>query len=272
MEDEERVVEEEQKQDGDQLDFGSLVIDDVPLPSPSQASIDGANGSQLQFGTTVFHDAHFPADEQQRQNESYQAGSILFSPAKKRTSSHGLPHSFPSSPNAAPSPGQQLAMAAAAFKKDLLHDTEDSHVEGGQADPSTSIQVKPTPVNRLQSLFMQTASSASDKAAAASASPPEAAQERSSNSDAEEQHQSQATQSSEYLEEAEQASCIADQQLEDIPGPSFEVDSLHASSHNVEVNNNSNAETEKTRECIVTTLWYGSRTSDVCISYRRSSY
>lgn len=227
VEDEERV--EEQEQPSDQLDFGSLVIDDVPLPSPSQASMDGGNGSPLPFGTTIFHDAHHPTDEQQDE-KSYQVGSILFSPSKKRS----MPGSAPASPNAAPSPGQQLAMAAAAFNKDLLHEAEDSRLEDEQVNPATSIQVnKPVPVNRLQSLFMQPVSPPPAQTAAATS---EAQQERSSVLG-----QSQGIQYSDYLEEAAHASFIADQQLKDIPDPSFDVESLQASMRDIDLNNSTNA-------------------------------
>lgn len=235
VEDEERVQdgEDDTKQESEvnRLDFGSLVIEDRPVVSPSQASLDGGGA----FGTTVFR--AIDGDEEQHE-QSYQMGSILFSPSKKRTTSTS---STPGSPNAAPSPSQQLAMAAAAFNNDLLHQPDDSCIVD-ESNPPTSIHIKATPAKRLQSLFMQPSS----------ASPPThkaIIQNRSSIQEDEEQ-QGQATRYEEYEDDSHQGSFIVDQQLEDIPDPSLPEESLEPPSMRdvVDISNANNAKENGERE------------------------
>lgn len=134
-----------------QLDFGSLVINDIPLPSPSQASIDG-------------HPDEIDNKADQQQEKSYQMGSILFSPSKKKTRSNAhMMDDDPSSTsiNYAPSPDQQLAMAAKAFNVDLLNQADDDDEQDENSFvvkslPQAKLSMKPvrTPA-KLQSLFMQ---------------------------------------------------------------------------------------------------------------------
>lgn len=165
------------------LDFGSLVINDMPLPSPSQASINegsSAGNDGGAFGSTVFKRVDSNSNNHNNDNEeekSYQVGSILFSPSKKRTNAN-----VDTSSNSldAPSPGQQLAMAARAFNHDLLHDDDD----GEDAQESSMVELAPrshqkqpslgakrTPA-KLQSLFvMPTPPSESPKQANTNRSP-----------------------------------------------------------------------------------------------------
>lgn len=231
----------EEQEEVNKLDFGSLVIDDRPLPSPSQASIDGSV-SPVQFGTTVFHDAP-PArqgeqhDASSNQEHSYQIGSILFSPSKKRTVSAHSPAASPSSLHA-PSPGQQLAMAAAAFKKDLLHENEDNS-SLDEVDLPASMQILPqrTPASgRLQSLFMQP-SPASDTPDTKhrSSSVPIADKEE------EQDQQGQETRYEEYQEDQE-GSFIVNQQLDDIPEPSLNEESGSPSQGDVDIQHAGNSE------------------------------
>jgi len=259
VEDAERVENDDGEQSND-LDFGSLVINDMQLPSPSQASIDEGNRGPLQFGTTVFHDAPREGGLGDEEERSYQMGSILFSPSKKYTPSYTNPASNPSSPDAAPSPGQQLAMAAAAFNKDLLHQAEDSCIED-ESNPPTSIHIKATPAKQLQSLFMQPPSPALSPTPIS----PEA-QNRSSNE--EEEQQDQATRYEEYRDTFEGTSYIVNQHLEVIPDPSLPEESLQPGMRDVD-NDNLDAKENSARESSLNPTCIYDQAGLTCIAFSR---
>lgn len=233
VEDAEQVTPEDEDRG---LDFGSLVINDMPLPSPSQASINegssaGSNGGG--FGSTVFkrvdsNGNNHNNDNDNEEEKSYQVGSILFSPSKKRTTAN-----VNTSSNSldAPSPGQQLAMAARAFNHDLLHDDdgedaqESSMVElvprSHQKQPS--LGAKRTPA-KLQSLFvMPTPPSESPKQANTNRSSPGDEAEEQGKQEPEVQHADVTHDEHDDASEAEQrdGSFVINQDLQEIPEQSL---------------------------------------------------
>lgn len=188
---EEWPEEEEEQQENNnnndegtsRLDFGSLAIGDnhhhhdIVSQSPPSPGL-----SSLLKGTDTSYQHH---------------GSILFSPVKKKQNTNNATDydgSSSKSINASPpshvSPSDQLAMAAAAFKKDLLQDgqqedvdigssiiidddvRQDTNTDNGPPTPAKRLLQQPprhTP-NRLQSLFMQPLCPQSEKQPSAASS------------------------------------------------------------------------------------------------------